>query len=202
LEAVKISGYTATIFEELYVLPAPVTTNTFTTITQVNAKAATAIPRCIIPAGAFSAIGKSHYFRARGTVQSAAGTATFIFTGGLDVAGGTLLKTMFATPALTLPTGTAVFDIEGDLTAQAVGQAGSTIQCNGSMRVGGSTANAWETGLAATTTTTVGAQMLFSNSITTLDNEAPQFLDLFCTCSASSATNQIILQQLKLYGEN
>lgn len=197
-----MSGYTGTIFEQLYSLPVAVTKNTYTTIAPISAAAATSVPRCIIPANYFSVIGKSLCFRARGTLQSAAGTATFSFTGGLDSTAGTLGKTIFATANLTPATGTAVFDIEGDIVAQAIGQAGTTLQCNGSVRVAGTTANAWLTSLAATGGAAAGAQVLFSNSITALDNEVNQYLELFGTWSASSATNSTVLQVFKVYGEN
>lgn len=190
------------MYELYYCLPAAVTKNTYTTIAPISAIAASSIPRCLIPANYFNVIGKSIYYRARGTLQSAAGTATFAFTGGLDSTQATLGKTLFATANLTPPTGTVVFDIEGELTCQAVGQAGTTLASNGSVRTAGTTANAWLTGMAAVETTTVGATMLFSNSITALDNEINQYLELFGTWSASSATNSTVLQQFKVYGEN
>jgi hypothetical protein len=197
-----VSGYTLTQMELLYALPAAVTKNTYTTIAPISAAAATSVPRCIIPMNYFSAIGKSLSYRARGTLQSAAGTATFSFTGGLDSTAGTLGKTLFATANLTPATSTVVFDIEGDITCQATGQAGTTLQSNGSVRVAGTTANAWLTSLAATGGAAAGAQMLFSNSITGLDNEVNQYLELFGTWSASSATNSTVLQVFKVYGEN
>jgi hypothetical protein len=197
-----MSGFTGVQFEEYYCLPAAVTRNSFTTIVPISAKSGSSIPRCIIPANYFSAIGKSLYYRARGTLQSAAGSATFSFAGGIDVAQGVVGGSLFATANLTPATGTMQFDIEGDITCQATGQAGTTLQSNGSVRAAGTTANAWVTSFSATGGAAVGAQMLFGNSITALDNEVNQYLELFCTCSASSATNQIILQQFKVYGEN
>jgi len=197
-----MSGYTLTQGELLYSLPVAVTKNTYTTIAPISAAAATSVPRCIVPINYFSAIGKSLSFRARGTLQSAAGTATFSFTGGLDSTAGTLGKTIFATANLTPATGTCVFDIEGDIVAQAIGQAGTTLQCNGSVRVAGTTANAWLTSLAATGGAAAGAQVLYSNSITALDNEVNQYLELFGTWSASSGTNSTVLQVFKCFGEN
>jgi len=197
-----MSGYTMTQGELLYSLPVAVTKNTYTTIAPISAVAATSVPRCIVPINYFSAIGKSLSFRARGTLQSAAGTATFSFTGGLDSTAGTLGKTIFATANLTPATGTAVFDIEGDIVCQATGQAGTTLQCNGSVRLAGTTANAWLTSLAATGGAAAGAQVLYSNSITALDNEVNQYLELFGTWSASSGTNSTVLQVFKVFGEN
>jgi hypothetical protein len=198
-----MSGYTMTQGELLYCLPAAVTRNSYTTIVPISGIATTGtVGRCIVPANYFNAAGKAIYYRARGTLQSAAGTATFSFTGGLDSTGGTLGKTLFATANLTPATGTIVFDIEGDITCQVVGQANSTLASNGTVRTAGTTANGWITTVNPTGGALVGDQMLFSNSITTLDYEVNQYLELFSTCSASSATNQIILQQFKVYGEN
>lgn len=197
-----MSGYTGTMYELYYSLPAAVTKNTYTTIAPISAVAASSVPRCLIPANYFNVVGKSIYYRARGTLQSAAGTATFSFTGGLDSTQATLGKTLFATANLTPATGTAVFDIEGEVTAQAIGQAGTTLASNGSVRVAGTTANAWLTSMSATGGAAVSSQMLFSASITALDNEINQYLELFGTWSASSATNSTVLQQFKVYGEN
>lgn len=197
-----MSNYTGQNPELYYALPAAVTKNTYTTIAPISAIAGSSIPRAIIPANYFSMIGKSLSFRARGTIQSAAGTATFLWTGGLDSTQGTLGKTIFATPTLTPATGTAIFDLEGDITAQAVGQAGTTLQCNGSVRVAGTTAAAWLTSLSATGGAAVKSEFEFSTSITALDNEVNQYLELFGTWSASSATNSTVLQQFKVYLEN
>ena len=198
-----MSGYNGQNYELYYTLPAAVTKNTYTTIAPISAIASTGtVPRCIIPANYFSVIGKSLYFRARGTIQSAAGTATFVWTGGLDSTAGTLGKTIFATATLTPATGTAVFDIEGDIVCQQSAQANSTLACNGTVRVAGTTANAWVTSLSATGGAAVHSVMQFSNSITTLDNEVNQYLELFGTWSASSGTNSTVLQQFKVYGEN
>lgn len=181
--------------ELLYSLPASVTKNTFTTITVVSAAAASSVPRCVIPAGYFSTIGKALKVKAAGTITSVAGTATFVWTAGLDTTGGTLNKTLFAS-ATDTPAITTVFpwDLDMDITAQAVGQAGTTLQVNATMRRNNvASSGAWGTGTLAA---------MFSNSVTAVDSEVNQYLELFGTWSVSNAANSTTLQQFKVYGEN
>lgn len=193
-----MSGYTATIFEEYYSLPAPVTKNTYTTQAPISAVASTSIPRCQIPAGYFSAIGKTLHFRAWGTIANTA-AATFIFAAGLDATAGTIAgtggATLFTSAALT-PTAavTAPWYMVADLTCQAVGNLGTTLQCNALIHVNNvASSGAWGTGMQ---------EAMFANTLTGLNNEINLFLELFGTWSASSASNTTTLQQFKVFGEN
>ena len=194
-----MSGYTLTQGEEYYSLPAPVTKNTYTTQACISALASTSIPRCLIPGLYFNsnAVGKTLKIKAAGTIGSAAGTATFIFAAGLDAVAGTIAgtggTTLFTSGTVTPATGTSAWDMDGDITCQGVGNLGTTLQFNGAVRVGGTTASAFSTSYNLA---------LFANNLTGLNNEIPLYLELFGTWSASSASNTTTLQQFKVYGEN
>jgi len=193
-----MSGYTLTQGELYYELTTAVTKNTYTTQAPISAIASSSVPRCLIPALYFSAVGKSIHFWAAGTIANT-GAATFIFAAGHDAAAGTIAgsggATLFTSAALT-PTAsvTATWDLVGDITCQAVGNLGTTLQFNGTARVNNvASSGAWGTGMQT-------AQ--FANNLTGLNNEIPFWLELFGTWSASSASNTTTLQQFKVYGEN
>jgi hypothetical protein len=193
-----MSGFTGTPFEEYYVLPAPVTKNTYTTQAVISAAGTTSTPRCLIPANFFASIGKSLHARARFTIANTA-AATFVLAAGLDSTAGTIAgtggTTLFTSAALT-PTAatTCVADLDFDITAQAVGNLGTTLQLNGKCLVSSvASSGAWNSTAQAA---------FFSNNLTGLNNEISLFLELFGTWSASNAANTTTLQQFKVYGEN
>lgn len=184
--------------ELLYSLPAAVTKNTYTAQAPISAIASTSVPRCVIPAGYFSAPGKALKVTARGTITSVAGTATFIYAAGLDAAAGTIAGTGGATlftSATDTPAITTVFpwDLDMDITCQAAGSLGTTLQCNGTLRRAVVATSVWSAAATA---------LMFSNNLTGVNNEINLWLELFGTWSASSASNSTTLQQLKCYGEN
>jgi hypothetical protein len=204
-----MSGYTMTQPELYYELPAPVTRTNYVTATQacMSALIATSIPMCMIPAGYFSAIGKSIHFEANGTVTGTT-SPTFIMAAGLDVVpntiGGTGGVTLFTTPATTTaPTTTAwPWTMEFDITAQAVGggtiatigAGGTTLQLNGEIDVQGAATNTWATGRMT--------NMMDAN-LTSVNNEVNLFLELFATWTGTVTTSDItVVQQFKVYLEN
>jgi hypothetical protein len=184
--------------ELLYSQPAAVTKNTYTTQAPISAIASSSVPRCIIPAGYFTAPGKALKVTAKGTITSVAGTATFVYAAGLDAAAGTIAGTGGATlftTATDTPAITTVFpwDLDMDITCQAVGNLGTTLQCNGTIRRAVVATSVWS---AAATT------IMWSNNLTGVNNEISLFLELFGTWSVSNAANSTTLQQFKVYGEN
>ena len=193
-----MSGYTMTQPELYYSLPAAVTKNTYTAQAPISAIASSSVPRCLIPAGYFSAAGKSLKVKAAGTITSVAGTATFVFAGGLDAAAGTIAgsggATLFTSATLT-PAITTVFpwSIDLDVTCQAAGNLGTTLQCNGEIRVAVAATSVWST---------APNSLMFSNNLTGVNNEIALFLELFGTWSVSNAANSTTLQQLKVTLEN
>lgn len=192
-----MSGYTLTMMELLYELQGPVTKNTYTSQAPISAVASTSVPRCLIPAQYFSAIGKALRFEANGTLGSAAGTATFALAAGLDAAAGTIGgtggATLFTAPTITPTTTTVPWTMEFDITAQAVGNLGTTLQVNGEISVHGGASNTWSTSRNTN---------MISATLTGLNNEISLYLELFGTWSASAAGNTTTLQQFKVYGEN
>src|SRR5579859_3562314 len=99
-----MSGYTMTQPEAYYVLPAPVTKNTFTTQAVISATGSTSLPRCMIPANSLNAIGKAAQVRMWGTVATTS-AATITLAAGLDAVAGTIAGTgggtLFKLSALT-----------------------------------------------------------------------------------------------------
>lgn len=204
-----MSGYTMTQMELLYALQTDVTTTTFTTAVAkcMSAVTTTAIPRCMIPSGYFAAPGKAISFWAAGTASNLATTATLIFAAGLDVVPGALStsgaggNTLFTTPAQAPQASTVVpWEINGDITAQAVGggnsgvAGGTTLQVNGNVSMAISAApSGWTAGQVATK---------FALSVTGVNNEANLWLELFATFTGTTTGCQMVLQQFKVYGEN
>lgn len=196
-----MSGYTMTQTEELYSLPAAVTTTTFTTATQklISAIASSSVPRCIIPAGYFTNPGKTLRIYASGSVSNLATGATFIYAAGLDAAAGTIAgtggATLFTSAAVT-PTASTVcpWRLDGEITCQAVGNLGTTLQFNGDMSVATAvTSGAWN----ATAQT-----CKFANNLTGLNNEINLYLELWGTFTGTTTSCTTILQQFKVFGEN
>jgi hypothetical protein len=184
--------------EAYYVLPSAVTKNNFTAQACISAVASSSVLRCMIPANYFSAIGKSAQVRAWGTVATTS-AATITVAGGLDAAAGTIAgaggATLFTLAALT-PTAavTCPWLLTFDITCQAAGNLGTTLQCNGNMNVNNvASSGAWGTGMQ---------EAMFANNLTGLNNEIPLFLELFGTWSAGAAGNTTTVQQLKLFLEN
>jgi hypothetical protein len=152
----------------------------------------------MISAEYFDKIGKSLHVKASGTIQSAAGTATFVYAAGLDAAAGTIAgtggATLFTTATTTPATGTWPFELDMDIVCQAVGNLGTTIQCNGRITQAKDATSVWATAFPN--------QIMWANRLTGLNNEIALFLELFGTWSASSGTNSTILSVFKVYGEN
>lgn len=200
-----MSGYTMLQPELYYELPAPVTRSNYVTATQacMSALTTTSIPRCFIPGGYFSAIGKSAHFRAHGTITGTA-SPTLALAAGLDIAPGTIGGTGGATlftGATTTPSATTCpFDLDFDLTCQAVGggnsgaSGGTTLQLNGRMTFSVVATNTWSTA--------PNVNMISAN-LTSVNNEVNLWLELFATWTGTvSASDITLLQQLKVYLEN
>lgn len=181
--------------ELYYSLAANLTKNTWTAEALVSAPATGSVPRCFIPGGYFNQVGKSAHFEANGTVTATATSVTFTYVAALDSTAGTKGSTIVSTA--TLAVGTAAvqipWTIEGDIVAQAVGASGTSLQCNGEVDVGTNVSATW---------ITARNTAMYDTLLTGLNNEVNQYLELFSACSVSSASNQLVVKQLKLYLEN
>lgn len=190
-----MSAYTGTQAELLYAYGGA-STNLATFTTEDNLQKT--FPPVIIPAGFFASGGArstSMKLRAFGQVGSTA-TPTFTITARLLTsttwsAGGIVLG---AFPALTAGSTVtlAPFQIDLDIVLRTLSIGGaSTVVTMGSLTC--QTAFSTQGFLPAAGT---------SPAVATIDNSVQYYLFLSAACSASSASNLINLQGLKLYGEN
>ena len=198
-----MSFYSGTVTELLYSLPTPVTRNTFTANQIVTAGGTgvtpTTVPRAIVPANFFGASpngqGRCLRLHMAGTMGNTA-AATFQITLLWNPTPGTIGTTL-ATPWPTLAPSAAavVWDLDVWITATqaAAGSTGLTLQCNGK----------WEQSVGATgVLSTANQQVMFSTSTASLNAEAQAEIALAAVCSASSASNQLVVQQFQLFGCN
>jgi hypothetical protein len=185
-----VSFFTGTQAELLYNLTGPVTSNAFTTQRVVSAPATA--QRAVIPAGYFS-YSDVLLLKAWGTVANTA-AATFANVLAWDPTAGTLGSTIASFPALA-PTAatTCTWELEAWIQQEALGASGLSLQCNGK----------WRQSVVATATFgTANTEAMFSTTLTGLNSEAQAAIELWSTCSASSASNQVIVQQFDVLGLN
>jgi hypothetical protein len=191
-----MSFYSGIPTEVLYSLPAAVTKNTYTT--QAVMSAPTSQSQAIVPANYFggnpNGIGRAVWGHAEGTIATTS-AATFQMVLGWDPTPGTLGTTL-GTPWPTLaPTAatTCLWFLDFWVTAQAVGSAGLTLQCNGRLQM-----SVVGTGVLSTAAQTVQ----FQTSSTGLASTAQAAIELWGTWSASAAGNTTTLQEFLLFGVN
>lgn len=177
--------------ELIYGLAAAVTNNTFTTQRVISA-AGTA-QRAIVPAGYFS-YSDGLMLHASGTVANAATAATFANVLAWDPTPGTIGSSIASFPALA-PTAstTCVWELDAWIMAYALGATGLTLQCNGK----------WKQSVVATATFgTANTEAMFRTQLTGLSSEAQAAVELWSTCSASSASATITVEHFSLFGLN
>lgn len=193
-----MSFITGTVKELLYSMPAPVTKNAWTTIAAYTGVAGTNTV-CSIPAGWFinggpNPIGRALEFEVWGTIQNTA-AATFANAINLNPTVATTTNNIAINAAYT-PTASVVtpFYVRGVITCTVFTTSAMTLQCNGEVKYQSVAA-----GGAPTTTAQSGG---FGGTWSGLDPRVTQYLELFGTWSASSASNQTVVQQMRLYGCN
>ena len=192
-----MSFVTGTVKELLYSMPASITKNAWTTIAAYTGVAGTNTI-CSVPAGFFlntnpNAISRSLEFEVWGTIQNTA-AATFANAVNLNPTVATSTNNITINAAYT-PTAsvTAPFNVKGVITCTAFTTSAMTLQCNGEVKYHSVAAG------GAPTTTAQGAGF---GGTWSLDPRVTQYLELFGTWSASSASNQTVVQQMRLYGCN
>lgn len=193
-----MSFISGTQTELLYVMPAAITKNTYTTIAAFTGVAGTNTV-CSIPGGLISnespnPVGRTFLLEAFGTIATTA-AATFAVnlnvnptvatsTGNVAVAGA-----LAPTAAITAP-----WSLRAYIQCSAFATSTMTLQINGLWRV--------ESVASGGVPTTAAQCSGFSGSIASLDPRVTQYVELFGTWSASAAGNTTTVQQLLLYGLN
>jgi hypothetical protein len=192
-----MSFYTGTQAELIYSLTGSVTKNTYTTAAAITGVAGTNTV-CAIPAGLITnnnpgPLGRSLKLEAFGTIANTA-AATFAATLNMNTTPGTN-TTNIAVFAATAPTAavTAPWWVHATFNCVAFSTSSITWQVNGAWRQ-----EATASGAA------LGASALTGGFQGTLvgDPRVTQYLEIFGTWSASSASNTTTVQQMLLWGLN
>lgn len=178
--------------------------DTFTTEVTVNNTGGMAVQALLPstfwqPNGVQSAVGRTVRIVARGIVSST-GTPSYTFTVRGGTAGSVTGPILLGSAALATASGVSgvPWTFEGDVTLETIGAPGS----NSTIRGVGTLIT---DGYSATTTTRV--YVLYGGAatpgtVTTFDTTLSHYINFNITCTASSASNTITLQQLLVYGLN
>lgn len=194
-----MSGITGTQPELLYVLPAPVTKNTYTTQAVIS-NIATTGPVAKIQGGFLGAVpnpvGRGFYLKAFGTLANAATGSTFLPALGIDPTAGTPANQVaFCTAVTPTASTTLPWSLDAWMTCQAVGETGGlTIQVNGTWRL-----SLVASGAAAAATALVAE---FTQNITGLQSALTYYIELLATQSVSNAGATSTVQQMFFWGLN
>lgn len=195
-----MSGYTMTQAELLYVLPASVTKNTYTTQAVMSAVAGTT-QVCEIPPGYFglmpNPVGRSLYLKALGTIGTTS-SPTFSMAVGLDTTAGTLNGSANSTVFAATSVGTTItafpWHLEMWITCQAFTATTMTLQVNGHWHQ--------ENGASGAAANSTALCSGFSASYTSLDPRVTYYPELWGTWGTSNAANTTTLTQMMLFGLN
>jgi len=192
-----MSATNGTQMEELYTLSAAITKNTFTTEAAITGVLGTNTV-CKIPGNwagndCPNPVGRSLALKLRGLAGNTA-AATLVLNLGLDPTAGTkanAIAVMTATAPPVAAGGPINLDVEYTITAYATST--MSLQVNGTFVMdasngGAGSASALRTG--------------FQGLLTGVDPRVDNYIELFGTWSASSASNTTTIHQMKLYGEN
>lgn len=193
-----MSFTTGTQAELLYTLNTAVTKNTYTTIAAYTGVAGTNTV-CAIPAGwllneGVNPVGRALYLKAFGTIANT-GAATFANAINVNPTAGTSTGNITINTAYT-PTAsvTAGWFVEAWLTCTAFATSTCTFQCNGTAT--------YMTVASGGAVSTAAPQQIFNGTFTGLDPRVQQYVELFGTWSASSASNTTTVQSMFLWGLN
>lgn len=193
-----MSFVTGTQTELLYSLPASVTKNTYTTIAAYTGVLGTNTV-CSIPAGwamneGVNPVGRALRMKALGTIANTA-SATFANAININPTAGTSTGNVTINTAYT-PTAsvTAGWYLEAFFTITAFATSTMTIQTNGCVT--------YMTVASGGAVSTAPSQQIWNGSWTGLDPRVTQYVELFGTWSASSASNTTTVAQMLLEGLN
>jgi hypothetical protein len=195
-----MSFFTGTNVELLYFSTATGTAKgTFTSEVQINDTAGMGVQAHLPPDFWLpnqTSVGRGIRIVARGILSSTA-TPTYTFTIRSGAAGSTSAAILLGSAALTTGSGVSnqMWELEGDCVLTAIGAAGtnSTVRGIGSIFCGG---------LASPFQYPIWGGAASPGTVATVDTSIMNFINFNVTCSASSASNTITLQQLQVYGLN
>ena len=193
-----MSFITGTQAELLYTLSSAITKNTYTTQAAYTGVLGTNT-LCSIDAGFFrgtdpNPVGRALALEAWGTI---ANTAAATFANALNVnptagtATGNIVMNAAYTPTASV---TAPWYVQARMTCTAFATSTFTLQVNGVIR--------YESVASGGAPTTTAQESGFSGTFTGLDPRVQQYVELFGTWSASSASNTTTVQQMFLWGLN
>lgn len=190
-----MSGITGTQVELLYSLNAPITKNTYTTQAAYTGVLGTNTV-CNIPAGLMALenpdpIGRAFYLKVFGTIANTT-AATFANAINVNPTAGTATGNIVVNTAYTPTAGvTAQWTLEAWLTCTAFATSTMTLQCNGNV--------VYQTIASGGAVSTASNRQDFGGTYTGLDPRVTQYVELFGTWSASSASNTTTVQQMFLW---
>lgn len=193
-----MSFVTGTQAELLYTLNTAITKNTYTTQAAFTGVLGTNTV-CSIPAGFLvnenpNPVGRALHLRVFGTI---ANTAAATFTNAINVnptagtATGNIVINTAYTPTASV---TSPWNVDAWFTCTAFATSTFTLQVNGTAEYESVATG----GAPSTGRQTVG----FTGTFTGLDPRVTQYVELFGTWSASSASNTTTVQQMFLWGLN
>jgi hypothetical protein len=193
-----MSFFSGTQREVLYSLQSSITKNTYTTEAAFTGVVGTNTV-CSLDAGFFrndnpNPLGRMLYLMASGTIANTA-AATFAVNLGFDPTAGTKANsiTVYAATAPTAAT-TTQWQCHVWYTCTAFATSTFSLQANGFW-----TQSATASGAALGT---AGLRTDFAGTITGMDPRVQNYIELFGTWSASSASNTTTVQQMMLEGLN
>lgn len=141
-------------------------------------------------------LGRGLRIVARGILSSTA-TPNYTFSIRLGTAGNTTAAIVLGSAALATGSGVSnqMWELEGDVILTAIGAAGanSTVRGMGMITCGG---------LASPFTYPVWGGAASPGTVATLDTSITNYVNFNVTCSASSSSNTITIQQLLVFGLN
>lgn len=130
-------------------------------------------------------------------IFSSTGTPTYTITVRLGAAASTTAAIVIGSAAITTGSGVTnqIFQFEGDFVVTNIGATGANSSGQGVGLL-------WAAGAASPFIYPMYGGAATPGTVTTLDTSITNYINVNATCSASSASNTITLQQLLVFGLN
>jgi hypothetical protein len=193
-----MSFLTGTVTELLYSLASPVTKNNYTSQAAytgvVGTNMVASIPAGWALNGNPGPLGRTLHLKVFGTIANTA-AATFANAINVNPTPGTTTNAIVINTAYT-PTAsvTAGWFLDAFLMVSAFATSTMTLQCDGTVT--------YMTIASGGAVSTAPSQQVFTGAFTGLDPRVTQYVELFGTWSAASASNTTTVKQMLLFGLN